>query len=150
MKIYLASDHAGFELKETVKKYLLENGYTIEDMGTHSSDSVSWAEYGAKAAANVSADPENAKGIIICGSGIGMSMVSNKFGNVRAALCHDEYAAEMSRKHNNANVLNMGARVIDTETALKITHRWLNTEFEGGRHQTRLDHMRQVEINNFK
>jgi ribose 5-phosphate isomerase B len=150
MKIYLASDHAGFELKETVKKYLLENGYTIEDMGTHSSDSVSWAEYGAKAAANVSADPENAKGIIICGSGIGMSMVSNKFGNVRAALCHDEYAAEMSRKHNNANVLNIGARAIDTETALKITHRWLNTEFEGGRHQTRLDHMRQVEINNFK
>lgn len=150
MKIYLASDHAGFELKEKVEKFLLESGYSVEDMGTHSTESVSWAEYGAKAAAKVSKDPENARGIIICGSGIGMSMVSNKFSHVRAALCSDEYAAEMSRKHNNANVLNMGARVVDAETALRITDRWLHTDFEGGRHQTRLDHLQQVEVNNFK
>jgi len=150
MTVYLASDHAGFKLKEEVGKYLRDNGFDVEDMGAHSADSVSWAEYGAKAAAKVSEDPENSKGIIICGSGIGMSMVSNKFKNVRAALCRDEYDAEMSRKHNNANVLNMGERVTDTDTALKIVDKWLHTEFEGGRHQTRLDHLNKLEQNNFK
>jgi ribose 5-phosphate isomerase B len=151
MKIYLASDHAAFELKEEIKKHLLEQGRAVEDMGTGSPESVNWAEYGARAAAKVSKDPENSRGIIVCGSGIGMSMVSNKFKNVRAALCGDEYAAEMSRKHNNANVLNIGARVTGTEKALKIVDTWLNTGFEGGRHQTRLDFLRdQVEKNNFK
>jgi ribose 5-phosphate isomerase B len=151
MIIYLASDHAGFELKEKVKKYLLDNNFTIEDMGTHSDESVNWSEYGAEAAQKVSEDPGNTKGIIICGSGIGMSMVSNKFKNVRAALCHDLHAAEMSRKHNNANVLNMGARVIDTKTALEIVDKWLHTEFEGGRHQKRIDYLhRVVERMNFK
>lgn len=150
MTIYLASDHAGFKLKEEVEKYLRDNRFHVEDMGTHTADSVSWAEYGAKAAAKVSEDPENSKGIIICGSGIGMSMVSNKFKHVRAALCHDENDAEMSRKHNNANVLNMGERVTDTDTALKIVDKWLHTEFEGGRHQTRLDHLNKLEQNNFK
>jgi ribose 5-phosphate isomerase B len=151
MQIFLASDHAGFELKELVKQYLLNKNFAVEDMGTGSTESVNWAEYGAKAAKKVSEDPENAKGIIICGSGIGMSMVSNKFRHVRAALCSDEYAAEMSRKHNNANVLNMGARVIDKEKALKIVDVWLNTEFEGGRHQKRLDYLHQtVEEDNFK
>ena len=151
-KIYLASDHAGFELKEKLKNYLQDQGYdfTIEDMGTYSTEPVSWTEYGAKAAQKVSEDPENSKGIIICGSGIGMSMVSNKFKNVRAALCNDEYSAEMSRKHNNANVLNMGARVIDLKTAQKIVDKWLHTEFEGGRHQKRLDDLHQVEQNSFK
>jgi ribose 5-phosphate isomerase B len=151
MQIFLASDHAGFELKEEVKQYLLNKNFAVEDMGTGSTESVNWAEYGAKAAKKVSEDPENARGIIICGSGIGMSMVSNKFRHVRAALCNDEYAAEMSRKHNNANVLNMGARVIDKEKALKIVDVWLNTEFEGGRHQKRLDYLHQtVEKENFK
>lgn len=144
MTIYLASDHAGFDLKEKVKKHLLENNLPVEDLGTHSTDSVSWSEYGAKAAAKVSADPEHSKGIILCGSGIGMSIVSNKFKNVRAALCHDVYTAEMSRKHNNANVLNMGARVIDHNTALKIVDKWLHTEFEGGRHQGRVDYLQGV------
>jgi ribose 5-phosphate isomerase B len=151
MQIFLASDHAGFELKEKVKQYLLNRNFVVEDMGTGSTESVNWAEYGAKAAKKVSEDPENARGIIICGSGIGMSMISNKFRNVRAALCSDEYAAEMSRKHNNANVLNMGARVMDKEKALKIVEVWLNTEFEGGRHQKRLDFLHQVvEKDNFK
>ena len=151
MQIFLASDHAGFELKEEVKQYLLNKNFVVKDMGTSSVESVNWAEYEAKAAKKVSEDPENARGIIICGSGIGMSMVSNKFRNVRAALCNDEYAAEMSRKHNNANVLNMGARVIDKEKALKIVDVWLNTEFEGGRHQKRLDYLHEtVEKENFK
>jgi ribose 5-phosphate isomerase B len=152
MKIYLASDHAGFELKEKLKAYLQGEVYdfTIEDMGTYSTESVSWAGYGAKAAQKVSEDPEHSKGIFICGSGIGMSMVSNKFKNVRAALCNDEYSAEMSRKHNNANVLTMGARVIDLKTAQKIVEKWLHTEFEGGRHQKRLDDLLRVEQNSFK
>lgn len=151
MKIYLASDHAGFRLKEKVKEYLLQHNYEVEDMGTHTDDSVNWAEYGAKAAEKVSQDPENSKGIIVCGSGIGMSIVSNKFKNVRAALCQDTNGAEMSRKHNNANVLNMGARVVDDETGIKITETWLNTDFEGGRHQLRIDYLHDmVEKNNLK
>lgn len=153
MKIYLASDHAGFQLKEEIKKYLLKNkgNFTVQDMGTSSGESVNWAEYGAKAAGQVSKDPENSRGIIVCGSGLGMSMVSNKFKNVRAALCSDEYCAEMSRKHNNANVLNMGARQIAVEKALRIVDIWLNTTFEGGRHQERLDFLHDtVEKNNFK
>jgi ribose 5-phosphate isomerase B len=151
MTIYMASDHAAFDMKEEIKRHLVEKGYPVEDMGTDSTDSVNWAEYGAKAAAKVSENPEQAKGIILCGSGIGMSMVSNKFKNVRAALCNDIYAAEMSRKHNNANVLNMGARVIDKDSALEIVDTWLNTSFEGGRHQVRLDFLNNdVERNNFK
>lgn len=151
MKIYLASDHAGFELKEEIKKYLLENNFTIEDMGTHSTESVNWVEYGAKAAGKVSQDPKNSKGVLVCGSGIGMSIVSNKFKNIRAALCNDQYAAEMSRRHNNANVLTMGARVIEKDDALSILEVWLKTGYEGGRHQKRLDYLHDmVEKNNFK
>lgn len=151
MTIYLAADHAAYELKEIIKKHLVEQGFRVEDMGSHSAESVNWAEYGAKAAQRVSQDPEDARGIIVCGSGIGMSMVSNKFKGVRAALCNDVYAAEMSRRHNNANVLNMGARVIEKELALKIVDTWLDTPFEGGRHQKRLDYLHDVvESNNFK
>jgi ribose 5-phosphate isomerase B len=151
MKIYLASDHAGFELKEAIKTYLGDHQFTVEDMGTSSTESVNWAEYGAKAAGKVSQDPLRAKGILVCGSGIGMSIVANKFRQVRAALCNDTYAAEMSRKHNNANVLTLGARVTDIASALKIVEIWLDTEFEGGRHQKRLDYLESsVERENFK
>ncbi len=151
MKIYLASDHAAFQLKEEIKQFLHESGLTPEDMGVYSSEKANWAEYGAKAAQKVSEDPEHSRGIILCGSGIGMSIVSNKFKHVRAALCHTTQAAEMSRKHNNANVLNLGARVIDNKTALDIVDTWLNTEFDGGRHQERLDYLQQhVEALNFK
>lgn len=154
MKIYLASDHAAYDLKEKVKKYLVENNYDIEDVGAHSTEAASWAEYGAKAAGKVSQDPVNSKAIIICGTGIGMSLVSNKFKNVRAALCHDEFTTEMSRKHNNANILNMGARVIGDEKALKLVEIWLTTDFEGKktpRYQERLDYLHNVvEKKNFK
>ena len=151
MKIILASDHAGFSLKMHVKKHLEEKGYSVKDMGVFSEDRANWAEYGAKAASVVSDDPENSMGIIICGSGIGMSIVSNKFKNVRAALCNDEYSAEMSRRHNNANVLNMGERVVSEELAEKIVEIWLNTPFEGGRHADRLEYISNtVEKNNFK
>ena len=151
MKIYLASDHAGYELKMFVKEYLEQKGFLIKDEGTYSEERANWAEYGAKAAKAVSEDPENSLGIIICGSGIGMSMIANKFRNVRAALCNDEYSAEMSKKHNNANVLNMGARLISFEKAVKIVDVWIDTPFEGGRHSERLAFMsNEVEEKNFK
>jgi ribose 5-phosphate isomerase B len=154
MKIYLACDHAAYDLKEKIKTYLVENNYDIEDMGAHSKEAVNWAEYGAKAAREVSQDPENSQGIIICGTGIGMSLVSNKFKNVRAALCHDEFTTEMSRKHNDANVLNMGARVLSEEKALQLVEIWLNTEFAGEkvpRYRQRLDYLHDVvESKNFK
>ncbi len=151
MKIIMASDHAGFKLKMHVKNHLERKGYSVKDMGVFSDESANWAEYGAKAATVVSDDPENSKGIIICGSGIGMSMVSNKFKNVRAALCNDVISAEMSRKHNDANVLNMGGRVVSEKEAEDITEVWLNTPFEGGRHADRLEFLRnKVEKKNFK
>jgi ribose 5-phosphate isomerase B len=151
MKIYLASDHAGFELKETIKNYLLNNQYAVEDVGTHSRDSVNWAEYGARAARLVSENAPDARGILICGSGIGMSMIANKFKEIRAALCHSLYTVEMSRKHNNANILTLGARILKTEDALEMVKVWLETPFEGGRHQDRIGYLQQViEKQNFK
>jgi ribose 5-phosphate isomerase B len=142
IKLVVASDHAGFELKEKIREFLRLQKYTVEDCGTFSGAASNWAEYGAKAAAKVSADPENTMGILICGSGIGMSIVANKFKNVRAALCHDENDARTARSHNDANVLTLGARVLDDEKALQIVTVFLNTGFEGGRHQVRLDYLR--------
>lgn len=142
MKLVIAADHAGFELKEIIRDFLRLQKYTVEDCGTFSSVAANWVEYGAKAAAKVSVNPENTVGILICGSGIGMSIVANKFKNVRAALCHDEYDARMARSHNDANVLTLGARLVDSKKALQIVTVFLHTEFEGGRHQLRLDYLR--------
>jgi ribose 5-phosphate isomerase B len=142
MKIVVASDHAGFELKERIRNHLQQQGYDVEDCGAFSSLASNWADFGARAAAKVSAAPGDTMGILICGSGIGMSIVANKFPNVRAALCHDENAARLARSHNDANVLALGARIIDAETALKIVAVFLGTAFEGGRHQVRLDYLR--------
>jgi ribose 5-phosphate isomerase B len=147
MKLVIAADHAGFELKEKIREYLQRQKYTLEDCGTFSGATANWADFGARAAAKVSADPENTMGILVCGSGIGMSIVANKFRNVRAALCHDEQDALTARSHNNANVLALGARVTDTEKALRIVAVFLHTAFEGGRHQVRLDFL-QNDIEN--
>ena len=141
-QVVLAADHAGFELKERIKESLTLQDYAVDDCGVHSAVTANWAEFGAIAAAKVSADPENTVGILVCGSGIGMSIVANKFRNVRAALCHNENAARLARSHNDANVLALGARVIDAPTALKIVAVFLQTAFEGGRHQVRLDYLR--------
>jgi len=142
MDLVLAADHAGFELKEKIKESLLLQGFTVDDCGVHSVAAANWAEFGATAAAKVSADPQHKMGILVCGSGIGMSIVANKFRNVRAALCHDKNAAILARSHNDANVLALGARVVDHATALKIVAVFLQTTFEGGRHQVRLDYLR--------
>ena len=136
--IALASDHAGFELKEEIKKYLVDNNYDIMDFGTNSPASVDYPTFGRMAAEAV-ASGECDKGIVCCGTGIGISIVANKVKGIRCALCTDEFTAEMSRKHNDANMLAMGARVVEEAKALKMVEIWLNTECEEGRHRRRID-----------
>ena len=136
--IALASDHAGFELKEAIKKYLVDNNYEIMDFGTNSPASVDYPTFGRMAAEAV-ASGECDKGIVCCGTGIGISIVANKVKGIRCALCTDEFTAEMSRKHNDANMLAMGARVVEEAKALKMVEIWLNTECEEGRHRRRID-----------
>lgn len=151
MDIVLASDHAAYEMKECLKGYLRNQGYSVEDMGAYSSASAHWPVYGARAADLVSQNPTTIRGILLCGSGIGMSIVANKFRNVRAALCRSHYDAEMSRRHNDANILCLGGRTSDEKTILQIVDVWLGTAFEGGRHQERLDLLKEtVETANFK
>lgn len=136
--IVIGSDHAGYLLKEKVKRYLIDSGLEVEDVGTHSEASVNYAEYGKNVASKVSKGVFE-RGILICGSGIGMSMVANRFPHVRAALCHDVFSARLSRLHNNANLLVMGGRLIGDALAEEIVKTWLETPFEGGRHLERLE-----------
>ena len=143
MKIALASDHAGFELKELVKKHLAEKGIEVLDLGTDSKESVDYPVYGHKCGEAV-ADGICDRGIVCCGTGIGISMASNKFKGARCALCTDVNMAVMTRKHNDANMLAMGARTTDSVTALEMVDAWLETEFEGGRHQRRVDILNEM------
>lgn len=138
MKIGLASDHAAFHLKTILIDWLSSKGYETIDYGTHSDDSVDYPDF-ALAAAKAVAENQVDFGIIMCGTGIGMSIVSNKVTGIRAALCCSTQMAELARKHNNANILNMGARLIDPELAKKITETFLNAQFEGGRHKRRVE-----------
>ncbi|MBW2638148.1 MAG: ribose 5-phosphate isomerase B [Deltaproteobacteria bacterium] len=144
MKIAIGSDHAGFTLKEGVKKFLSQGDLEIEDMGTHSADSVDYPDFGMEVARRVSSE-KAAKGILVCGSGVGMSIVANRFPGVRAALSLDRETAIMSRKHNDSNILVLAGRRSDIETAESIVAAWLETEFEGGRHQKRLDKIDDME-----
>ena len=141
--IALASDHAGFVLKEKIKKYLIDNNYDILDLGTNSEDPVDYPEYAHKAAHAVS-EGQCEKGIVCCGSGIGMSIAANKVKGIRCALIHDVYTAEMCKKHNNANMIAMGARVVDHDEALKMVETWMSTQFEEGRHQRRIDQIEEI------
>lgn len=142
-KIYISSDHAGFELKEYLKEFLAQKGSVVEDLGPEDTQSVDYPDYGIKMALKLTDHPECA-GILVCGTGIGMSMVVNRFPRIRGALCHDVYTAQMSRAHNDANVLVIGGRVIGKGLAEGIVETWLNTPFEGGRHQRRVD---KIEVN---
>ena len=137
-KIAVASDHAGRELKDQISELLTERGMDVLDLGTDSDDSVDYPDFGISLSEKVSSG-EIERGILVCGTGIGMSMVANKFKNVRAALVGDIFSARMSREHNDSNVLVIGGRVTGKDLALEITRVWLDTEFEGGRHQRRLD-----------
>ena len=139
MDIVIGSDHGGFDLKETVKATLdASEEYSVTDIGVFSSQSSDYPKIAHQLAQAV-ARGEYRRGILICGSGIGMSVVANRYKGVRAALCHNLYAAKMSRLHNNANVLVMGGRVTGVDLSLEIMNVFLNTEFEGGRHQRRVD-----------
>lgn len=138
MKISLGCDHGGYDLKEKVKKYLEEKGYEVADCGCYSKESCDYPEYARKAAWMV-ANGEVEKGIVICTTGIGVSIVANKIKGIRCALCHNEHTATMTRLHNNANMLAMGAVEISAEDALKITEIFLTTEFSGEE-----KHMRRV------
>jgi len=136
--IVIGCDHAGFSLKEFIKDYLTVLNFNIDDCGTFSYESVDYPDFAIQVAQKVSSG-EYPRGILICGTGIGMSMAANRFPSVRAALCNDLFSAIMSRKHTNANVLVMGGRVIGPELAKEIVRVWLETPFEGGRHQKRID-----------
>ena len=143
--IYIGCDAAAYRLKEEIKDYLKNKGFEIFDMGCDSEESCHYPVFAEKVCLEVKKDPENTFGILICGTGIGMSMCANKHRGIRAALCGDTFSAEMTRKHNNANVLCMGARVIGSELAKRIADDFLAADFEGGRHQTRLDMMADYE-----
>ncbi|CAD7840732.1 MAG: Ribose-5-phosphate isomerase B (EC 5.3.1.6) [Olavius algarvensis Delta 4 endosymbiont] len=142
--LIIGCDHAAYPLKETVKAFLTGAGIEVSDVGTHSEDSVDYPDFGAGVAGGVSRG-EYPRGILLCGSGIGMSMVANRFPGVRAALCNDLFSAVMCRKHNDANILVLGGRVIGESLALEIVKAWLETDFEGGRHQARLDKFDKLE-----
>jgi ribose 5-phosphate isomerase B len=137
MKIIIGCDHAGFPLKTKLKPLLKSMGHTLEDAGCYSEESVDYPVYGKAVAAGV-ASGEFPRGVLICGSGLGMSMVANRFKGVRAALCNDLFSAVLSRQHNDSNLLVLGGRLIGSDLAAEIVTTWLRTEFEGGRHQRRL------------
>ncbi len=144
MKIIVASDHAGFEFKNHILRYLSDNKVETLDLGTENNHSVDYPDYASKVAQLISAG-EVDQGILICGTGIGMSIVANKFRGVRAALCHNLETAEASRRHNDANILVLGGRVLTETTALSIVKTWINTPFDGGRHQNRVDKIHAIE-----
>ncbi|MCR4962612.1 MAG: ribose 5-phosphate isomerase B [Firmicutes bacterium] len=144
MNIAIGSDHAGYFAKETLKSYLEEKGYTVEDLGCFSEESVHYPVYG-KAVAQAVSQGQAEKGILICGTGIGMSIVANKIPGIRAALCHDAFTAKASREHNDANILVMGARVLTPEQMKLILEVWLDSQFAGGRHSQRLEMIKELD-----
>ena len=143
-KIAIASDHGGFDLKENIIAFLLKKGLEIDNLGAHSTDSVDYPDYGIKLAQAIT-DKKFVRGILICGTGVGMSIVVNRFPGIRGTLCSDVYTAKMCREHNDSNILIMGGRVIEVSLGIEILETWLNTEFEGGRHQRRLDKIKNID-----
>ncbi|MDZ7665835.1 MAG: ribose 5-phosphate isomerase B [Desulfotignum sp.] len=140
LSIIIGSDHAGFELKEKIRTHLTAEGYTVEDAGSFNETSVNYVDH-AKIVARAVSEGRFSKGILVCGSGIGMSMAANRFKGVRAALCSDLLSARLSRQHNDANVLALGGRLIGDVLALELVKTFLETEFEGGRHLDRIQSM---------
>ena len=143
--IIIGSDHAAYQMKETIKSYLESEGFTVEDAGAMGTDSVDYPDFGIKVAGTISSG-KHKRGILMCGTGLGMSMVANRFPGVRAALCGDIFSAVMSRQHNDANILVLGGRVIGDVLAKEIVKAWLKTEFEEGRHKNRLDKFDRIDF----
>ncbi len=147
LRIAIGADHGGFELKEKVRQYLASKGHGVEDLGTHSTESVDYPDFARKVAERVAAKHADF-GIVICGTGLGVAMTANKVHGVRAAPCNDTISARFARSHNHANVLTMGGRLIDIGMAEKIVDIFLSTPFEGGRHQRRVEKITAAEGKN--
>lgn len=145
MKISIASDHAGFELKQQLSSFLKNSGYDVVDFGPESEASMDYPDTVAPACRAVAAG-ETERGVVICGSGIGASIVANKIRGIRCVLCADIYDAEYSRMHNNSNVIALGARKMTIDKAKELVVKWFSTEYEGGRHQNRLDKIAALEV----
>jgi ribose 5-phosphate isomerase B len=144
MKVIIGSDHGGFSLKETIIEFLKEGNYEVEDMGTYSTESCDYPNIASKVVKKVLS--EDARGILVCGTGIGMSIAANKYAGIRASLCSDTFSARMTREHNNSNVLCLGERVIGKGLALDIVKIWLESEFSNNeRHQNRLNLINEIE-----
>ena len=144
MKIVIGNDHSSVDLKNEIKAYLEEKGYEVLNVGTDTTDSCDYHAYGEKVGRAV-VDGAADLGIAICGTGLGISLAANKVKGVRACVCSEPYTAKLSRQHNNSNVLSFGSRVVGSELAKMITEAWLDAEFEGGRHQRRVDMMMEIE-----
>jgi len=140
----LGSDHVGLALKEEIKQFLEEKGIPYQDFGCDSTERTNYPIYGQKVA-NAVARGECEKGILFCGTGVGISLAANKVKGIRAVVCSDCYTAVLSRQHNNTNILSLGSRVVGVDLAKMIVDGWLGAEFEGGRHQTRVDMLREIE-----
>lgn len=147
--LVIGSDHGGYDLKCAIIDYLRQRQIEFQDLGTQGADSVDYPDFAVKVAAKVSRGEADA-GILICGTGIGMSISANKFSGVRAALVHDEFTAQMAREHNNANILVMGGRVLSSKMGQRLVGIWLDSEYEGGRHQNRLDKISAIEQQQIK
>jgi len=144
--IAIGSDHAAFEFKEEIKKYLVDKGYQFQDFGTHSEARIDYCDFGFKVGEAV-AQGVCDKGLIFCGTGVGISISANKVKGIRAIVCSEPYSAKLSREHNDTNILSLGARVVGIELAKMIIDVWLNTEFEGGRHADRIKKIADYENN---
>lgn len=144
MKIGIGSDHGGYNLKREIADFLKKRGYEVIDFGTHGNESVDYPDFGLKVAEAVKSG-ECDRGIVICGTGLGISIAANKVPGIRAAVCTNSYMARMSREHNDANILALGERVVGLDLALDIVDTWLKAEFQGGRHATRVGKIGEIE-----
>ena len=144
MKIVLGSDHGGFYLKEEIARWLEARSIEVVDVGAYNTDSVDYPDISAKAAKEI-LEGRCERGILVCGTGIGIGIAANKIDGIRAALCHDVYSARKSREHNDANILTLGERVVGIGAALLVVEEWLKAEFEGGRHEKRVAKIKELE-----
>ena len=144
MKLAIGNDHAAYDMKLEIKDYLESKGHQVTDFGTHSTDSCNYPEFG-EAVGRAVASGEFDGGVLICGTGIGISISANKVKGIRAAVCSEPVSAALTKRHNNANIIAFGARIVGTETAKAIVDAWLEAEYEGGRHQNRIDMMMEIE-----
>lgn len=147
MKIAIGSDHVGFEMKPAIKEYLEELGHEVEDYGPYTDERTDYPIFSKKVSEEVAAGNYD-RGILICGTGIGISITANKVRGIRAVVCSEPYSAKLSREHNNTNILAFGSRVVGTELAKMIVKEWLDAEYEGGRHQRRIDMISEIEKEN--